>query len=77
VEDDELLRGRGRFGDDVRPERAAAAVFVRSVCSSLSGSNCRFVAPARINCCSRTATEAWHLQTAWRCARHVGGLSIF
>jgi carbon-monoxide dehydrogenase large subunit len=30
VEDDALLRGRGRFGDDVRPERAAAAVFVRS-----------------------------------------------
>jgi carbon-monoxide dehydrogenase large subunit len=30
VEDDALLRGRGRFGDDVRPERAAAAAFVRS-----------------------------------------------
>ena len=30
VEDDALLRGRGRFGDDVRPERTAVAVFVRS-----------------------------------------------
>src|ERR1700751_2906977 len=30
IEDDALLRGRGRFGDDVRPEGAAAAVFVRS-----------------------------------------------
>src|SRR5262249_6225767 len=30
IEDDALLRGRGRFGDDVRPEGAAAGVFVRS-----------------------------------------------
>src|SRR5262249_44746179 len=30
VEDDALLRGQGRFGDDVRPEGALAAVFVRS-----------------------------------------------
>ena len=30
IEDDALLRGRGRFGDDVRPEGAAAAVFVRA-----------------------------------------------
>src|ERR1043166_6901607 len=30
IEADALLRGRGRFGDDVRPEGAAAAVFVRS-----------------------------------------------
>jgi carbon-monoxide dehydrogenase large subunit len=30
VEDDALLRGQGRFGDDVRPEGALAACFVRS-----------------------------------------------
>ena len=30
VEDDALLRGEGRFGDDVKPERALAACFVRS-----------------------------------------------
>ncbi|HET9716937.1 MAG TPA: xanthine dehydrogenase family protein molybdopterin-binding subunit [Pseudolabrys sp.] len=30
VEDDALLRGRGRFGDDVRPDGALAAFFVRS-----------------------------------------------
>ncbi len=30
IEDDALVRGRGRFGDDVKPERAAAAAFVRS-----------------------------------------------
>src|SRR5690606_27301249 len=30
VEDDPLLRGTGRFGDDVRPEGALAAAFVRS-----------------------------------------------
>jgi carbon-monoxide dehydrogenase large subunit len=30
VEDDVLLRGRGRFGDDARPEGALAAIFVRS-----------------------------------------------
>jgi carbon-monoxide dehydrogenase large subunit len=30
IEDDALLRGHGRFGDDVRPERAVAAAFVRS-----------------------------------------------
>jgi carbon-monoxide dehydrogenase large subunit len=30
VEDDPLLRGQGRFGDDVRPEGALAACFVRS-----------------------------------------------
>ena len=30
VEDDALLRGRGRFGDDVHPDRFACAVFVRS-----------------------------------------------
>ncbi|MBV9971022.1 MAG: xanthine dehydrogenase family protein molybdopterin-binding subunit, partial [Xanthobacteraceae bacterium] len=30
VEDDALLRGRGRFGDDVHPDRIACAVFVRS-----------------------------------------------
>jgi len=30
VEDDALLRGQGRFGDDVKPEGALAAHFVRS-----------------------------------------------
>ena len=30
VEDEALLTGRGKFGDDVRPEGALAAVFVRS-----------------------------------------------
>jgi carbon-monoxide dehydrogenase large subunit len=30
IEDDALLRGQGRYGDDVKPARAAAAVFVRS-----------------------------------------------
>ncbi len=30
VEDDALLRGTGRFGDDVKPEGALAAYFVRS-----------------------------------------------
>ena len=30
VEDEPLLRGHGRFGDDVRPEGALAAHFVRS-----------------------------------------------
>ena len=30
IEDDALLRGRGRFGDDVRPEGTLAAFFVRS-----------------------------------------------
>ncbi|HMF21635.1 MAG TPA: xanthine dehydrogenase family protein molybdopterin-binding subunit [Pseudolabrys sp.] len=30
IEDDALLRGLGRFGDDVRPEGALAAYFVRS-----------------------------------------------
>jgi aerobic carbon-monoxide dehydrogenase large subunit len=30
VEDDALLRGLGRYGDDVRPDEALAAVFVRS-----------------------------------------------
>ena len=30
IEDDALLRGRGRFGDDVKPEGALAAYFVRS-----------------------------------------------
>jgi len=30
VEDDPLLRGAGRFGDDVRPDGALAAAFVRS-----------------------------------------------
>src|SRR5215831_12378003 len=30
IEDDALLRWRGKFGDDVKPEGAAAAVFVRS-----------------------------------------------
>jgi aerobic carbon-monoxide dehydrogenase large subunit len=30
VEDDALLRGRGRFGDDVHPDRFALGVFVRS-----------------------------------------------
>jgi aerobic carbon-monoxide dehydrogenase large subunit len=30
IEDDALLRGHGRFGDDARPEGAAAAAFVRS-----------------------------------------------
>ena len=30
IEDQALLQGRGRFGDDVRPARTAAAVFVRS-----------------------------------------------
>ena len=30
IEDDPLLRGAGRFGDDVRPEGALAAAFVRS-----------------------------------------------
>src|SRR5262245_66178014 len=30
VEDDALLRGYGRFGDDVRPDGALAAYFVRS-----------------------------------------------
>ncbi len=30
IEDDALLRGQGRFGDDVKPEGALAAVFVRS-----------------------------------------------
>ena len=30
VEDDPLLRGTGRFGDDVKPEGALAAAFVRS-----------------------------------------------
>jgi len=30
VEDDALLRGLGRFGDDVRPDGALAAAFVRS-----------------------------------------------
>ena len=29
VEDDPLLRGTGRFGDDVRPEGALIAQFVR------------------------------------------------
>ena len=30
VEDDALLRGQGRFGDDVKPDGALAAYFVRS-----------------------------------------------
>ena len=30
IEDDALLRGAGRFGDDVKPEGALAAYFVRS-----------------------------------------------
>ena len=30
IEDDALLRGTGRFGDDVKPEDALAAYFVRS-----------------------------------------------
>ena len=30
IEDDALLRGQGRFGDDVKPEGALAAFFVRS-----------------------------------------------
>ena len=30
IEDDALLRGAGRFGDDVKPEGALAACFVRS-----------------------------------------------
>ena len=30
VEDDALVRGQGRFGDDVKPEGALAAYFVRS-----------------------------------------------
>ena len=30
VEDDALLRGQGRFGDDVKPQSALAACFVRS-----------------------------------------------
>jgi len=30
IEDDALLRGEGRFGDDVRPDGALAAYFVRS-----------------------------------------------
>jgi aerobic carbon-monoxide dehydrogenase large subunit len=30
VEDDALLRGRGRFGDDVHPDHVTAGVFVRS-----------------------------------------------
>ncbi len=30
VEDDPLLKGTGRFGDDVKPEGALAAYFVRS-----------------------------------------------
>ena len=30
IEDDALLRGQGLYGDDVRPDRTAAAVFVRS-----------------------------------------------
>jgi CO/xanthine dehydrogenase Mo-binding subunit len=30
VEDDPLLRGAGRFGDDVKPEDALAAFFLRS-----------------------------------------------
>src|SRR5215470_3841143 len=30
IEDAALLRGSGRFSDDVRPPEAAAAVFVRS-----------------------------------------------
>jgi carbon-monoxide dehydrogenase large subunit len=30
IEDDALLRGQGRFGDDIKPERALAAYFVRS-----------------------------------------------
>jgi len=30
IEDDALLRGQGRYGDDVKPDRTAAAAFVRS-----------------------------------------------
>ena len=30
VEDDALLRGQGRYGDDVKPQGALAAYFVRS-----------------------------------------------
>ena len=30
VEDDALLRGQGRFGDDVKPEGALIACFARS-----------------------------------------------
>ena len=30
IEDDALLRGQGRFGDDVKPQGALAAHFVRS-----------------------------------------------
>ena len=30
IEDDALLRGAGRFGDDIKPEGALAAYFVRS-----------------------------------------------
>src|SRR5436190_6035669 len=39
VEDDALLRGLGRFGDDVRPSRAVHAVFVRSphACAAIRG----------------------------------------
>ena len=31
IEDDPLVRGRGRYSDDVRPDGAAYACFVRSV----------------------------------------------
>ena len=31
IEDDALLRGQGRFGDDIKPERALAAYFVRTL----------------------------------------------
>ncbi|HLA21601.1 MAG TPA: xanthine dehydrogenase family protein molybdopterin-binding subunit, partial [Pseudolabrys sp.] len=30
IEDDALLRGQGRFGDDVKPDGVLAAYFVRS-----------------------------------------------
>src|SRR6478736_5803820 len=30
IEDDALLRGQGRFGDDIKPDGALAAYFLRS-----------------------------------------------
>ena len=55
VEDDALLRGQGRFGDDVKPEGALAAYFVRSPHA--------FAKIERIDARRRKRRRAW-----WRCS---------
>ena len=47
VEDDALLRGTGRFGDDVKPDGALAAAFVRSPHGLRQDRQHRYVAAAK------------------------------